>query len=420
LHALLMMCAAAAVVSLAGVVRWMELHRAGGDVLENRTVRVVVVEDEAQLEALSAPAEPELAVARPDAARALGSVREGELEVLVRLGGEPLSGAAAELVDVTGESDVSGRTDRDGIVRLSLRSEGWHTLRVVAPDGSRAVREWESGSERSVEVAFGSAALTGQAFDCEGRPWAHAALHVIQASGGAAVRRELRCDGEGRYACAGLVAGPVTVAEASVQPGASEVRSASTVIADGESARLDLGLPDAMVEWRGLVRLRSGRVLDEALDLLAVETSRGWVERLRCDELGRVTARLRSGDWSVQALALDGSVEVGRLILRADSLEQDVTLPGACLRVTLEGGAVVLAEESARPLVSLESGEAGALQLTPREGRLFLCGLPPGVWRVAAHCGSGEPEDWRELLVEEWDELLEVALPVSRTAADEP
>jgi len=414
-----MMCAAAAVVSLAGVVRWMDLHRAGGEVLENRIVRVVV-EDKAQLEVLSAPAETELAVAPPGAARALGSVPEGELEVLVRLGGEPLSGVEAELFDVTGERDASGRTDRDGIVRLSLRSERWHTLRVVAPDGSRAVREWKSGSERSVEVAFGSASLSGQAFDCEGHPWAHAALHALQSSGSEVIRRELRCDGEGRFACAGLLAGPVTVAEASAQPGASEVRSASTVIADGESARLDLGMPDATVEWHGFVRLRSGRVLDEAFDLLAVETSRGWVERLRSDELGRIAARLRSGDWSVQALAFDGSVEVGRLALRADSLEQDVTLPGACLRATLEPGETALVEERARPLVSLECGEAGALQLTLREGRLFLCGLPPGTWRVAAHCGSGEPEDWRELLVEEWEELLEVALPLSSTAADEP
>lgn len=421
LQALLMMCAAAAVVSLAGVVRWMELHRAEGEVLENRTVRVVVVESEQELEALSAPASAGLEVARPEHDASVGAGIAGALEVLVRLGGEPLSDAAAELLDITGDIDVRGRTDRDGLARLSVRSDGWHTLRVVAPDGSKAVREWDSASAPRVEFDFGSASLAGQAFDCDGRPWAHAALHVLQPCGDSVVRRELRADGLGRFSCEGLVAGPVTLAEALAQPGASEARSATTELGEGESARLDLGVADATVAWRGLVRLRSGRVLDEELELLAVEGRRGWVERLRSDALGRIEAQLRSGDWSVQALAIDGSVEVGRLELRAEDVEQDVTLPGACVRVSLQLPSSALAEPDARAVLSIErSEEADLCQITPRDGRVLVCGLRPGNWRLAAHRSGLEPDDWHEVVVEEWDELLEPTLEVLWGVPEEP
>ena len=416
-----MMCAAAAVVSLAGVVRWMELHRAEGEVLENRTVRVVVVESERELEQLSAPASsgPELAPAAFDLERA--SVVGGALEVLVRIGGEPLSDAAAELLDITGDTDVEGRTDRDGLARLAVRSDGWHTLRVVAPDGSRAVREWDSASAPRVEFDFGSASLSGQAFDCDGRPWAHAELHVLQTLGNGVVRRELRADGAGRFSCEGLVAGPVTLAEAVAQPGASDVRSASTQLGEGESVRLDLGVADATVRWRGLVRLASGRVLDEELDLLAVEGRRGWVERLRSDAFGRVEAQLRSGDWIVQALAIDGTVEVGRLELRAEDVERDLSLPGACARVSLALPSSALAEPDARAVLSIERGEGPDLfQVTPRDGRVLLCGLRPGLWRLSAHRSGIEPEAWHELAVEEWDELLETALEVLWGVPEEP
>jgi hypothetical protein len=421
LQALLMMCAAAAVVSLAGVVRWMELHRAEGAVLENRTVRVVLVESEAELEALSAPVAVATDVASPVGEVATETGAAGLLEVRVLLGGEPLSGTTAELLDITGVTDVRGQTDRDGLVRLDVRSDGWHTLCVAAPDGTRAVCEWESGQRRRIEFDFGSSSVEGRAFDCEGRPWAHAALYVTQDAADVPIRREVRTDGEGRFSCVGLVPGSVTVSEAVAQPGASEVRRASTVVGEGESARLDLGHADARVEWRGLVRLRSGRVLDEELELLVVEVNRGWIERLRSDGLGRIAGSLRSGDWSVQALAMDGAVEVGRLELRSDAVEQDVVLPGTTLRMTLELPSVALAEADARAIVSVERGEgADWLQLVPQAGRAIVCGLPPGNWRLSAHRSGLEPEAWIEVPVAEWDELLELTLPVHWAALEEP
>lgn len=416
-----MMCAAAAVMSLAGVVRWMELHRSEGAVLENRTVRVVVVESEAELEALSAPVAAVTDVASPggDAATETGAV--GLLEVLVLLGGEPLSGTTAELLDITGVTDVRGETDREGSVRLRVRSDGWHTLRVAAPDGTLAVREWESGQRRRVEFEFGSSSVVGRAFDCDGRPWAHAALHVTQDAADGAVRREVRADGEGRFACEGLLPGSVTVSEAVAQRGASAVRSATTVVGEGESARLDLGHADAQVEWRGLVRLRSGRVLDEELELLLVEEHRGWIERLRSDGLGRISATLPSGDWSVQALAMDGAIEVGRLELRSGAVEQDVMLPGTTLRMTLELPSVALAEPAARSIVTIERGEgADWLQLVSHEGRAVVCGLSAGRWRLAAHRSGLEPDVWSEVEVGEWDELVEFSLPVNWAAPEEP
>ena len=416
-----MMCAAAAVVSLAGVVRWMELHRADGEVLENRSVRVVLVESEADLMGLSAPRAHELEVASPDGAQVPSGGNGSELEVLVRFGGEPLSDVSAELLDITGETDVRGQTDRDGLARLAVRSEGWHTLRVIAPDGSYAVRAWERGTASRMEFDFGSSSLAGQAFDCDGRPWAHAALHVIQPAGAGEVRRELRADAEGRFQCAGLVAGPVTVAEALAQPGASELRRASTTLAEGQSARLDLGLAAAVVAWRGLVRMRSGRVLDEELELLAIETQRGWVEHLRCDAFGRVDARLRSGNWSVQALSIDGVVEVGQLELRDEDLERDLTLPGTCLRATLSLPSIALVEPEVRGVVSIERDvRAELVQVTPRDGRVLVCGLQAGSWRLAAHRSGIDPDGWSEWIVAGWEDELDVTLDVLWGIPEEP
>ncbi len=420
LQALLLVSTAAAVVSLAGVVRWMELHRAEGAVLENRTVRVVVVESEAELEALSVPAAAVTDVASPVGEAATAPIAAGLLEVRVLLGGEPLSGVTTELLDITGLIDVRGRTDRDGLVRLDVRSDGWHTLRVAAPDGTLAVREWESSGPGRVEFDFGSSSVIGQAFDCNGMPWPDAALHVLQDTADGPVRRELRTDGMGRFSCAGLVRGRVTVAEAVAQPGASDLCSASAELEEGECAELELGMADALVAWSGLVRLRSGRVLDEELELLAVETRRGWVERLRSDQSGRIAHGLRSGSWSVQALAVDGTVEVARLELRAEAVAQDVVLPAAALRVNLELPAAALAEPEVRAVVTLRLGdEAALLQIIPREGRQLVCGLAPGRWRIAAHRSGLEPEDWLEVSVEASDELLERTIPVLWLASDE-
>jgi len=416
-----MMCAAAAVVALAGVVRWMDLHRADGEVLENRNVRVVFVDSEADLDAdraadllgLSQPRAGELDVASPDSAHAPSEVRAGELEVCVRFGGEPLSDAGVELLDITGALDVRARTDRDGLARLAARSGGWHTVRVEAADGTLAVREWEQGSARRMQFDFGGSSLAGQAFDCDGRPWAHAPLQVIQSAGDGAVRRELHADGDGRFQCAGLVAGSVTVAEALAQRGASEPRAATTVLGEGQGARLDLGFADALVAWRGLVRLRSARVLEEELELLAVESQRGWVEHVRSDEFGRIDARLRSGDWSVQVLAIDGVVEVLALELRSEDVERDVDLPGTCLRATLNLPSIALAEPEARGVLSIERGEGAQwVQVTPRDGRALVCGLAAGSWRFAAHRSGLEPEGASEWVVEGWEDVLDVTLEV--------
>ncbi len=416
LQALLMMCAAAAVVSLAGVVRWMDLHRAQGEVLEQREIRVVEVPRGVDPAQLSAPRESEASVAGvavPDAA--LG----GASAIVVTLGGEPLEGAAVELVDATGSIALRGMTGAGGELPVETTLSGNLTLRVSVVAMTRVHSTWTAGTA-TTRVDFGHAALEGTAYDCEGRPMAHAELLVRQSRGESELWRVVQTDSSGRYRCDGLVEGEVRLEETERATGAAQARAAHAEIGEAEVARLDLGQLDALVEWSGTLRTELGRAVDEPLELLVVETQRGWVERVRCDELGSFTVRLRSGDWVAQVASIDGTMEVARVALREQPVAHDPVLRGTCLRVRLSFSADGEEAESAALLSIRSPGSEELHAFTPRDWRCFVAGLGPGAWEVSAQQAGMEPQPDGALQVYDGQDLVEIELPVLWEPREEP
>lgn len=411
-----MMCAAAAVVSLAGVVRWMDLHRAQGDVLEQREIRVIEVQRGVEPAQLSAPRESEpsfAGVATP------AGTRGGSSRLVVELGGEPLAGAAVELVDATGNIAQRGSTGAEGELLVESHFAGNLTLRLSVVAMTRVHSTWTPGTATR-RIEFGHATLEGTAYDCEGRPMAHAELLVRQSCGEAELWREVQTDASGRYRCNGLVEGEVRLEEVERAIGAAQARTARAEIGEAELARLDLGQPDALVGWSGTLRTELGRAIDEPLELLVVEEKRGWVERVRCDELGSFAVRLRSGDWIAQVGSIDGTMEVARVELREQPVVRDPVLRGTCLRVRLSYSAAG-AESESTALLSLRSPGSDELHaFTPRGGRCFVAGLCPGAWEVSAQRAGMEPHPDGALRVYDGQDLLEIDLPVLWEPLEEP
>jgi hypothetical protein len=417
LQALLMMCAAAAVVSLAGVVRWMDLHRAEGEVLEQREIRVVEVPRGVDPAQISAPREFE-----PNNAVDVASVAgpKGASRIVVTLGGEPLAGAAVELVDASGTVVQHGATGADGSLVVDGAITGEFTLRASVVAMTRVHSTWAAGTATR-RVDFGHAALEGVAYDCDGRPMAYAELLVRQSQGDSELWRSVQTDSSGRYRCNGLVEGPVRLEEVERALGAAQARTAGVKLGEAELARLDLGQPDVLVEWSGTLRTELGRAIDEPLDLLVVETQRGWVERVRCDDLGGFAVALRSGDWVAQVASIDGVLEVARVELRDRPVVQDAVLRGTCLRARLAcTGSSFDGSEGDVQISIWSEGSEDLRVFRPRAGRCVVAGLSPGRWEFAAHRVGLEPRSEGALQVFDGQDVLDIELPLLWEALEEP
>lgn len=396
--ALLAVCAAAAMVCIVAVTRYVKVQAARDEAVRVEATRVARQAREAreaegaaakavQAELAAASAE---AVAQPVASETIESEplagapqSKGPSQLVVQVDdeGRALADVPVECVNDAGAKLGEGRTDAQGRVSFTHFAAVRCTVRVEAPQGVwTSVRAELGASESVARVALGSARLEGRVWDRDGRVAVGVPLVIRQTlpDSGLELVRELRTDVDGWYHGSNLAVLPTRI-----EDGDSSIpRVSRAELSAAAPARVDLGQPDGKFEWRGRLVTSGGTWIDEPLELKLVENQRGWSMNVLCAADGSFATRLRTGDWVALATGVDGAFEVAKVALRDADVEQDAVL-GTCLRLVLPQ--LERERNLSEIAIALRPQDSDDLrELTPRGGRIVVAGVQPGMWQVDA------------------------------------
>ncbi|MCY3004305.1 MAG: carboxypeptidase-like regulatory domain-containing protein [Planctomycetota bacterium] len=396
--ALLAVCAAAVMVCVVAVTRYVKVQGARDEAAQVEATRVAREAREAreaegaaakaQQAALAAAseveaepaAEPE-AVESEAAAGAAQAKGPSQLVVQVDEAGRALADVLVEIANDAGVRLGEARTDAQGRASFAGLSAVRCTVRVEAPQGLWTSLRAELGaSEVVAHVALGSARLDGRVWDRDGRVAVGAPLVVRQTvpESGNELVRELRTDVDGWYHCTNLALLPTRIEDAD----SSIPRVVQAELSHDAPARADLGQPDGKFEWRGRLVTSGGTWVDEPLELKLVENQRGWSMNVLCAADGSFATRLRTGDWVALATGVDGPFEVAKVALRDADVEQNAVL-GTCLRLVLPQ--LERDRNLSEIAIALRPEDSDDVrELTPRGGRIVVAGVQPGRWKVDA------------------------------------
>lgn len=352
----------------------------------------------------------------------------GALEVLVLDAGAPLAQATLLVVGklhggleerfVEDEAHAHrAQTGPDGLARWRGLEPDAYDLLVTHPQGGelecRVELRAESARERVV-VRFGGAAVSGRVLDDAGLPRANSRVRLQQAGDERAVEvaRTALTDESGRFVFERLEAGSTLVVDASpdanwLAPG----RSQRIELSAGERREVELATPVPDSVWRGRLRLAGGAQFEAPLALRLIERVQGWTAVAQCRTDGTFECNLRPGSWSASLPGLGGPVEVARVVLGRLDLAHDIGLPTGCLSATLRTSAGAAVDGA----LVLTNAEGASTELPAPDGRAFLAGLPPGEYGLEALAfGAERGKGARSTLsVSSEQALVEIVLTVA-------
>jgi hypothetical protein len=375
------------------------------------------VEPQLAIEPVRAPDSPAAPVdpTEEDLARFARSCPPGVIEGIVLRGKVPVGGGAAWLgaeksgglpwgaADLWDSAPGVRRTiiGADGIFRfedlppedydVGVRTRDATTRRVVV--GLKA----DTPTER-VRIVLGAGGIRGHVYDDQGivcSAWEIALYNFGNTLAGTQVIARGFTDPSGAFEFGGLVGGNYVLrASADLKWRGQSTHTRYVVLRAGEWKSVDMGAPQHGALWTGRVLLPRGEplALDE-LTQLRVQSD-GVIEEVPVSPSGGFRMRGAVGVHRLELMVYSDAgaviVALGEITLAEGSLERDIHLPRAVLRVRADyqGNSTGPRSEFSMLLVPVESRESFRNVGGSRgaDGNMYFLGLAPGKYTLS--CSS--------------------------------
>jgi hypothetical protein len=217
---------------------------------------------------------------------------------------QPLKNADLQLVHVDSGWDSTADTDANGDFRVEHLPTGKYEVSASAKgfgDQTRKGLRLEAGRELTLEFALTrEASLEGTVVDALGRPASK--VLVVAALKSEAAEPEQQSsqtsDATGHYEIRGLAAGRYQLQVMNLR-GGKLIDLQEITLAEGQTARADLTLPDATGHLEGTVRRVSGGPPLHAVEVLS--SSGSLVPEHAVDKTGRFSVPLSPGTYTIAA-----------------------------------------------------------------------------------------------------------------------
>jgi len=276
----------------------------------------------------------------------------------------------------------------------------WYTLAVDVGSGTCRQMGFNlnrgDSPARSIVIVLGSAAVVGHVHDAEGRPAAGARviaeMSVVRNDEGRQFQTTCITDAGGGYELRELAAGSyllgVRLDGDTLDPNLDETRSGVAVPLGGR-VTVDFGRSVALPFWTGVVRVKTGDLVQGAGKIMLEEESTKRRTEGSYDETGSFRIALMPGTYDVH-LPSNGqhpfrTHALGTITVTERGLEHDLVLPGARVRgVAIDARTGAAWERSLIEYVYVVPKDlnypAHYGARVAAEGRFVLDGLEPGEW----------------------------------------
>lgn len=365
------------------------------------------------------------------------------IDVVVTRDRVPLAGVPVRISANGGEQDAAANLERlfeswepasvqhtDGAGRARLPwIEGGDCTAYARPahDSTWLVEIEREGNERAktVEIALGTARVSGHVYRRDGSPARRAAVFALGARAG--VMQCTTTDASGFYVLPDMPSGFASIAATTATfVDAAPLGERVVELADGDIVTVDIGAQD-LVRWRGIVRLANGTVLSGPGEIELVsatdvaENDANEVRTLVAFDLGgRIDTEFPPGRYIVQRVGRQPA-RSAVLEIESGSSDHDVVLRGSSIRgaVRYVGKSATRKREAARyATLELASDGPGLPTVAPcvrADDAYAFCGLARGNYRVRSSPWpiAGAPREG--LLVSISSDAADIALDIAVT-----